>query len=566
VTCSGEKISSQLKREFFSRLNAELVVSYGCTEVPGAVSYVMTREDDPDHDVAGKVAPLMEAYVVDSALNILPVGVEGEIFLGGLMATGYLNNPLLTQDRFIANPFDTDKSSRLFKTGDRGCWVEGGFLQVKGRNDGLVKIRGYRVEITEVEETIARLPFVRQAAVVSEISGVGINNLMAFVAVSSGSISVGDIKIALSKMLPDYMIPSRFILADELPLTASGKIDRKALIPSSFENDKPMTLSRIPDNLERELISIWRGVLDVKKIDVRDNFFDLGGSSLLAAQMIDQVERFFDVRVPLDLVWFRGGTVESLAVILRDGSSGPDNMGLVNIKSGKGNPLFFVHVRGGHLSDYYHLARCMSPEQAVYGLQARGVFGIERPDSSVPEMAAYCIENMKRVQAAGPYMIAGYSSGGTVAFEMAKQLKAMEEEVRMLVLLDTFCPVVELSRRWKKAFMRLCEGKTHDLRDAVYASLIRGLKLEKMLKFRDLDSAHKWAYRLYKPSEERLSVEFIVAARSVEKINDDFLGWGNYLAESSSVSQFPGGHVEIIRYPTVIDVAKVLQSRIDALS
>lgn len=565
VTCSGERISPQLKREFFAKLNAELLISYGCTEVPGAVSYVMTKESDLARDVVGKVAPLMEAYVLNADLDPLPIGVEGEIYLGGLMAKEYLNNPMLTRNRFVANPFDPEGVSRLFKTGDRGCWVDDGFLQIKGRNDGLVKIRGFRVELAEVEAVISGLPFVRQVAVVPEANGSDVDSLMAFVAVNSDSISTGDIKTALHKMLPGYMVPARFFLTDELPLTSSGKIDRTSLNATAFEGGKSNSLSRDPNDHERQLISIWRSLLHIKKIDVQDNFFDLGGNSLLAAQMIDQVERFFGSSLPLDSLWFQGGTVESLAALLKQDFFERQTSSVVSIKEGRRTPLFVVHVRGGHLSDYYHLARCLAPEQAVYGLQARGIFGAERPDSTISGMAAHCIASMKKVQSTGPYMIVGYSSGGIVAYEMAQQLHSMGEDVSLLVLLDVFCPSTGSIGRWKKAFRRLRQGRTHDLRDAIYSLLMRVFKLENALKFYDLYSAHKWAVLNYRPDSTNKKAEFIVADNSIEKSGDRFLGWGKYVPDGCQITQFSGDHVDLMRYPLVIDVAKVLQNRIDDL-
>ncbi len=565
VTCSGEKITVQVKREFFSRLNAELFVSYGCTEVPGAVSYAMTGDSDPDFDVVGKVSPFMEAYVLNDSMHQLPVGEEGEIYLGGLMAKEYLNDPILTRNKFIPNPFSVEDSARLFKTGDRGRWMRGGYLQVLGRSDGQVKINGFRIEISEVEAIILSLPFVRQAVVVTAKSSAGGANLIAYVVVNSGTISVGDIRAALDNMLPDYMMPAKVLLCQSLPVTSSGKVDRKALTSRTFDDSTPKARLRKPDDCEKQLISIWRSLLDIPKIDVQDNFFDLGGNSLLAAQMIDQIERFFGVKLPLDTVWFRGGAIESLALLLRDHARANEDSPLVKIKDGEGPPLFFVHVRGGHLSDYYHLARCLSPDQTVFGLQARGIFKEEYPDCNVSSMAGHCIQSMRKVQKTGPYLIAGYSSGGIVAYEMAQQLHGMGERVSLLVLLDTFCPSIGRSNRWKKAFRRLAKGKTHNLRDALYSAVVRGLKLDGVLRFRDMHAAHRWAYRHYLPSAYGHDVEFIVATHSINRVNDPLLGWGDYFIKGCHAHQFTANHVNIIKYPRVVDVARLLQNRIDAV-
>jgi len=565
VTCSGERISPRVKREFLSRVNAELFISYGCTEVPGAVSYVLTRQGDPELDTVGRVAPMMEAYVLDEDMQPAPVGEEGEIYLSGLMAKGYLHDPALTQQKFIDHPFSSEVGARLFKTGDRGRWLEDGFLQVLGRCDGQVKINGFRVEIAEVESMILDLPYVGQAVVVLENGGAGNRGLVAYLTVNSEAVTSGDIRTALNDMLPGYMIPGSITVLSQLPLTSSGKVDRKALSNIKPVRRGPRPKSRKPNDCEKQLIAIWRSLLDVdvKSIDVRDNFFDLGGSSLLAAQMIDQVERFFATKLPLDTVWFQGGTIESLAALIGEKSPAVEVPSLVTIKEGPRLPLFVVHVRGGHLSDYYHLARCLSPEQSVIGLQARGIFNHEPLDSSVRSMAAYCIENMKRVQETGPYLIAGYSSGGTVAFEMARQLHERGESVAMLAMLDTFCPSTGSARRWKKAMARLVEGKTHDIRDAIYSAMMRCLRLDRLIKFRDPHSAHKWAFMNYNPRKYGHRVDLMLATDSIQRADDETLGWGRFLGDGCRVHKFVGDHVELIKYPRVTELARVLQERID---
>ncbi|WP_438952331.1 AMP-binding protein [Porticoccus sp.] len=565
VTCSGERISPYVKREFLSRLNAELFISYGCTEVPGAASYVLTRQGDPELDTVGRVAPMMEAYVLDEGMQPVSAGEDGEIYLGGLMAKGYLHDPVLTRQKFIAHPFSGEKDARVFKTGDRGRWLEGGFLKVLGRSDGQIKINSFRVETAEVETAILGLPYVKQAAVGVQSGGSGHKRLVAYLTVNSEAVTSGDIRMALNDMLPSYMIPGSIVLLSHLPLTSSGKIDRSALASKNIVHRAPRVKSRKADDCEKQLIAIWRSLLDVdlKSIDVRDNFFDLGGTSLLAAQMVDQVERFFATKLPLDTVWYKGGTIESLALLIRDQVPADERRSFVKIKDGSRQPLFVVHVRRGHLSDYYHLARCLSPEQSVIGLQARGIFNEEPPDSSVSKMAAYCIENMKKVQQRGPYLIAGYSSGGTVAFEMARQLYEAGEEVAMLAMLDTFCTSIGNSRRWKRAFSRLVKGKTHPIRDAIYSVMMRCLKLESLLRFSNIHSAHKWALMNYLPRKYQQPVDIMITTNSIHRVDDQMLGWDPYLCGDRRIHRLTGTHVSLMKYPEVMTLAEVLQERID---
>ena len=249
--------------------------------------------------------------------------------------------------------------------------------------------------------------------------------LVAYVVGRTVGLATADLRAWLKRQLPDYMIPAAFVLLPALPLTPNGKIDRKALPAPPGERDETKSDLIAPhDKFELHLVKIWEDLLQLDRIGIRDNFFDLGGHSLLAVQLMDRIDQAFHRRLPLDTLWFRGGTIETLARILRDEvPSGPDT-GLFLMKKGSRRPLFVVHTMGGNLFHYYDLARHLDAEQTVYGLQARGVYGTGRPDDTIEAIATHCIESMRTVQPQGPYLVAGFSSGGVVAFEVAQQLVA----------------------------------------------------------------------------------------------------------------------------------------------
>jgi len=563
VTCSGENIPVQLKKDFVSRLHAELHIIYGCTEAPGATSMKLSRDTEHEPLATGRPAPMMEVYVLDHAMRPVPVGSEGEVYLGGLMARGYLNAPDLTREKFVPHPFTQIPEQRLFKSGDRGRWLPDGCLQVLGRSDSQIKIRGFRIEPGEIETALLTLPDIQHAAVIAFEDAVDDKFLAAYIVSRSPGLKPGDVRSALKQSLPEYMIPRHFVLLPELPLTANGKVDRMALPRPQPEQTSTSAKQASYDAYERHLISIWEKLLKVAPVSIHDNFFDLGGHSLLAAQMLDQIEKVFQKKLPLDFLWFYGGTIASIASALRNQYQFGANPELVLIKEGSRQALFAVHVKGGHLLDYYTLARHLDPDQTVYGLQARGVFGNQAPDCSIKEIAANCIKAMRQIQPAGPYLITGYSSGGVVAYEMAQQLNQSGENVARLILLDTYCPWVYQSHRWHNALKRLLRGKTHSMRNLMRSALLTTFRLNCLLRTKDVHKAHKYAHMTYQPRKSLQPIDFFIAEESTKHTAYNLLGWQRWFKGPVRVNHFPTSHSDLVRLPAVEHVAKALQASIN---
>lgn len=566
VTCSGEYISPQLKKDFLTRLDAEMHIIYGCTEVPGAVSMKINRDTNIEFEVTGRPAPMMEAYVLDDEMQPVPLGSEGEIYLGGMMARGYFNAPDLTAQKFVAHPFSSIPGQRLFKSGDRGRWQQDGYLQVLGRSDSQVKIRGYRIELGEIEAALQELPQVRQAAVIMREDIPDHKFLAAYIVSHDPNIGLDEIRMTLKQHLPEYMIPSSFTLLAELPLTASGKVDRMSL--PRPQQDKISAAGRLnPDDpYERHLLAIWKNLLKVSSIGMYDNFFDLGGNSLLAAQMVDQIQKVFQKKLPLDFLWFHGGTIAAIASALRDQYRFGSNAELVLIKKGSRQPLFVLHTRGGYLLDYYELARHLAPDQAVYGLQARGVFGNELPDCDTKEIAARCIKNMRKIQPHGPYLITGYSSGGVIAYEMAQQLSQSGEKVALLAMLDTNCPWVYQAHRWHDALKRLLRGRVHRFRHLLHSALLTSFGLNRLLKIKDVHIAHKYALMAYQPYQTTQAIDIFIADESIKHPNHELLGWKKWFKGPVKTHHFAANHSGLVKLPVVDYVAKTLQTCIDSVT
>jgi len=390
---------------------------------------------------------------------------------------------------------------------------------------------------------------------------------VAYVVGQADDLATTDLRAWLKRQLPDYMIPAAFVPLPALPLTPNGKVDRRALPAPPGERDESKSNLIAPrDNIELHLVKIWEDLLKPRSIGVRDNFFDVGGHSLLAVQLMDRIDQAFHRRLPLDTLWFGGGTIEALAQVLRDeSSSGPDPE-LVLMKKGPRRPLFVVHTMGGNLFHYYDLARHLDAEQTVYGLQARGVYGTERPDHTIEAIATHCIESMRAAQPDGPYLVAGFSSGGVVAFEAAQQLAAAGQKVALLALLDTYAPKARTVHSWidELAALRHRKLNLRQLQELAYFSVLHPLKLDRLRQLRTVGEAHRWAHWSYRPRPYAHPIEFFIVKDSADRAGAENLGWIRWTNDSVRIHRLPGSHGDLVKPPVVEELAARLQACIDA--
>jgi amino acid adenylation domain-containing protein len=426
-----------------------LVNGYGPTEgTTFTCCHRVSSPPPPGRSVPiGRPIANTRVYVLDRRLRPVPIGAPGELWIAGDgLARGYAGRPELTAERFLVHRLSPALEERLYRSGDLVRWLGDGTLEFLGRLDDQVKLRGYRVEPGEIEATLARHPRVRDVAVAAPRTPDGERRLVAYV-VGDGPVDPRDLRTFLGSRLPEFMVPAAFVALDRLPLTASGKLDRRAL-PVPDEGVAPVSMADEPrDELERELVGIWQDVLSVSPIGIRDSFFDLGGHSLLAVRMFARLEDRVRVSLPLATL-FRAPTIESLAALIRSGSHPAPGRSLVPIQpGGRRPPLFMVPGVGGGVLDYSELAGLLGPDQPFYGLQSRGLDGQEEPLTRIEDIAAEFLREIREVQPAGPYYLAGGCMGGVVAYEMAQQLRAAGQEVGLLALLETWPPPPRSSRR-----------------------------------------------------------------------------------------------------------------------
>lgn len=473
VLFSGEPLTGAFVRRWRENVsrNAAIINLYGPTETTMCKCfYIVPKIPDDGAQPVGLPMPSTQVMIMAENGRLAGMGEVGEIVLRTPFRTlGYLNSADLQQARFIANPRRPDDATDLlYRTGDWGRFRPDGLLEIRGRRDRQIKIRGARVELQEIELALAGLLGIAEAAVIAQTDVHGERRLAAYVVPPiHAHLDPAQIIDRLRQQLPSFMIPSSVMVLNEMPRTQTGKVDRDALPTTSHERPNAQKDFVSPRTLlELQLVHIWEELLHVDRVGVRDNFFELGGHSLLAIQMAARIENKLGYPVaPSSL--FPDATIESLAHIIgRNTPARPWNT-LVPIQPGIGRPILFcVHPAGGSVFCYADLARCIGPDHAVFGLQGPDPRSTSEPLDSVESIAAEYIQSLRPLQPQGPYFLVGFSFGGLIAFEMGQQLRNQGEPVAFVALLDTGYPdspgalnpgglVHELSRALEK----------HDLSD-----------------------------------------------------------------------------------------------------
>jgi amino acid adenylation domain-containing protein len=424
---------------------------YGPTETHLVTKFTMTGDPAgwPALPPVGPPMDYLEVHLLDEAMRPVPEGVAGQVWVGGVgLAHGYRGQPEATAAAFVRHPWRPGE--RLYRVGDLARALPGGDLVYLGRADNQVKVRGFRVEPAEVEFAVLALaedhPGIREVAVVGRRRDAGDAFLAAFLVGDPGSVDLDQVRTRLRATLPEHMVPSYFTWLPALPMTPSGKRDDAALRTAPLAAQTAAATTPPRDERERTLAGIVAGLLGLPEIGVHDDFFVAGGTSLTAMRLIVMIEKFFGVPLPL-ATFVSAPTVAELARRLRDGAVPRAFDPLVPIRAGGDRrPIHVVHPLGGNVLCYVRLARHLPADQPVYALQAAGSAPGTTPLSTMAELARSYLEAVRRVQPDGPYTLGGWSFGGFVAFEMARQLRAAGETVERLVVIDTISPQRERER------------------------------------------------------------------------------------------------------------------------
>ena len=465
----GEPADAHAVRQVLANGKPErLVNGYGPTETTTfAVCHTIERIDG-DQIPIGRPIANTRAYILDRALNELPVGVSGELFIGGPgVALGYVNDPALTAGRFVETKF-----GRLYKTGDLAGWRADGAISYRGRIDSQIKLRGFRIEPGEIETALQAHPDIRQAAVVAQPQTGGDRALVGYLVASAETrTDAAVLRTFLTSSLPAQMIPRSFIWLESLPLTANGKLDHRKLPKPPDATPNPVASAQPRNPIEHGISELWTQVLGRNGFSLQDDFFAAGGHSLLALRMLADIRKKFGVEVPARRL-FETPTIEGLARFVAGHlpSAAPEPKAfrsLIAIQRGDParTPLFLVPGGwGGEIEFlvYAELSRHLDPALPVWGLKARGAGTAESPHASVAEMAADYLAELRAIQPHGPYFIAGECVGGICAAEMACQLEEAGERVALLMLLDTTVPAPSLLQEYVHEESRKRASEFHD--------------------------------------------------------------------------------------------------------
>ena len=570
---TGEPLSADLAADLLARCG-ELWNLYGPTETTVWSTAAKVAPPDRQRVSIGRPIANTQTYVLDTRSQLCPIGVEGELCIGGLgVSRGYLNQPQLTTDCFVPNPFKHDPvAPHLYRTGDRARWRHDGTLELLGRADSQVKLRGNRVELSEIEAALARLANVdRAVAVVREVAA-GDKRLIAYVTSRAGPVDTAAVRDELRRHLPEYMLPQHVVAVDVLPLMPSGKLDLNSLPPVGLELALGHPLTAPRNNMERAMWAAWRDLLGVTNLGVFDNFFDLGGHSMLAIRLVDRVRRDICPSCTLPLL-FQYPTIAGLCEAM-----GPLNhpQTLVTLQDrGEGPPL--LCICGINL--YQSLADCLAPHKAVHALFVPCELDLLYGDNpaatfiSVEKLADEYLQALVKAQPHGPYYLAGLSFGGLLAFEIAHQLRRNGEDVAFLAMFDTAVPEGRL-----RAATRRAVRHAHIIREEGFDHIATQGRVRLAQALRLLRAAEKNADAVFAATDaqdaRRIALRDAIYFRAMSRytprrydgntmliraensmIPDSTEGWSN-LIPNLEIVRVPGDHLEILKSPNVGNVAK----------
>ena len=570
--CGGEALSPDLANQLLPRCG-ELWNVYGPTETTVCSHlYRVTSE-------LSQIAPIgvpnfnVTMYLRDKHGELVPVGVPGELYIGGAgVARGYQNRPDLTAERFVANPFSPGQ--RLYRSGDIASYLPDGNLRFHGRVDFQVKIRGFRIELGEIETVLASHPSVERVVVVVREDQPGGKRLVAYVvAKAEQDPTTAELRAHLERSLPEYMVPSIFVKLQSFPINANGKIDRQALPIPDWSQLGTAAKNSPSDDLESILVRVWENVLGIPNIGVEDNFFDLGGHSVLAVRLLSEAEKVVGRKIPLASL-FRGSTVASLAKLLREGSESKPEPLVAQFQPGNGEtlPFFAVAAPGVRAIGYGLLARHFGQGQGFYKLQAQSPIVQGRPLNmqELRALAQQYVAGMRAVQPAGPYFIAAMCGGCQIAEQMILLLESQGQKVSLFAIFDTW--VLENAHRrwgwhlfsWGQRLSWLRRVSMSERFDWATRALNNRLKaMTGRTKATQPWAEAYWPQNFRAPSFHAPVILFKRPKQPYYYIDDPQLGWGARSQGGVEIHEIDASHHEVLREPHVQYISQVLLTRLN---
>ncbi len=584
LTTGGEGLSLTLQRRVRERLPATAFYNgYGTTEGTIASLYWRCEEAPAQSTVPiGRPIANTQVYILDMHRHLVPPGVVGEIYIGGVgVARGYLNRPELTAELFVDDELGGVAGATLYRTGDLGRMRADAVFEFLGRADDQVKVRGVRVDLGDIEAAILDHPKVRAAAVVCDQTPAGTRLIAYVVPRDSDAVASADLRSFVRDRIPAALVPNRFESIAALPLTPSGKLDRRSLpAVDAIEEQNNYVAPR--SELETRLIGLWEAALHARPIGIRDDFFALGGHSLSAVQIAVAMEKMLARPLSPGLL-FEAPTIAMLSSRLESVAGAADGA-LVPLAQGPpGAPLFLVHHVSGDITLYRDLAQYLGATRSIYGVRVPELGSNETPLDRVEAMASRYVREIRALQAHGPYLIGGHSAGAHIAFEMAQQLRAAGERVALLAILEADAR----TRNGRRAFADAMRSQVEALRDLPVGQ--RGAYLRrKFLSWADrlatppgsrvqrtrpdenqntIRTAIERAVMQYRPKGyPGLITLFRATDRRVTRTYSRTLGWGRLARAGIRVIDVPGSHSTVLRPGSEPPMAASLRACLDELS
>jgi amino acid adenylation domain-containing protein len=531
-----------------------------------------------------------QVYVLDEHKQPVPIGVPGELYTGGDgLARGYLNRPDLTAEKFVEHPFNP--TQRLYRTGDWVRYQPNGTLEFLGRIDQQVKIRGFRIELDEIESVLSQYSAVQQCIVIVREDEPGDKRLVAYI-VMDGQPSASTVQLRqfLQQTLPNHMIPSAFMQLETLPLTPNGKVDRRALPKPEISTAQVETVYVAPSTpQEQDMADIWAKALNVERVGIYDNFFDLGGHSLLAVRVFAEIEKKWDAKFPLSVL-FKNPSIHALIQILQNKETVTEKSSLVALQpKGSKPPIFGLHAIGTSVQFYRNLSNYLGSDQPFYGIQSQ-FLAQSNPNLTLEDMAAFYIKDIQTIQPEGPYLLAGYSYGGSVVYEIAQQLEKMGQKVSLLAIIDFAAPGAykrltvqqQLFQHWKNS---LTHGTTY-VKEKVSRQLkfrldrLRALFKRRMKdkkpeinsrayfesRLRQIEALHLKTLTDYQFKEYSGKITFFRSDTPPDNVGDVWepdRGWTKFAKGGLEIYDVPGKHFNIFAEPYVQVLAKQFKHCLD---
>ncbi|MCG9793500.1 non-ribosomal peptide synthetase [Flavobacterium algicola] len=587
IWCCGEPLPAKLAKDLIQR-SEQLWTLYGPTEVTIFSSCKHIKTEDTIISVGAPIAN-MQYYIVDEQMNLLPPNSIGEIAIGGDgVGKGYLGKPELTASKYIPNIFSDKKDAIMYLSGDIGKLLPSNEVMCLGRIDHQVKVRGHRIEIGEIEHVLTSIKGIKSAIVLAKE-----DILVAFIVVDYTIVSeIEEIRLwrnEIASQLPKFMVPHLFHILDKLPRTLNDKVDRTTLLAYECDSHKNEECTGPRTSEEKLVADIWQDVLKKDSIDIFSNFFEMGGHSIMAVNVMIRIEKETGIRIPLSAL-FQHSTVEKFAKLLKVEEITTDH--LVALKSeGTKPPLFIVHGAGLNILNFVHIVNHFDKEQPVYALQGISSNGLDNWFESIETMATRYIESIEKVNPDGPYALSGFSFGGVVAFEMARQLKEKGKVVSAVVLLDTYLhssyyygPIwqknmiryycltyrrldylFEMFTSWKALKLRF-NAKT-DYIQKKYLNKKENLTEQEALAqetFEEANAKVDYIVDRYKIIPQDIEVELFRAENDeTYKHDGKHLGWKKAALKGVNIHNIAGDHLNIVAPPNDKILANMIQEILD---